>query len=312
MSHMISYYFKSIRSKEVQQLDAYRPGAWVSVEHPTKDEIVQLSEQFKLDLGDLEDALDRDEMPRLERDGDHAYIYVRHVETSKSYEDMTSPVLFVIGPDLFLSIAYRSLPRLDRFLSGQVEFATTQRTKLFLLLMDNIVDQYEDVINRVSRKIQVIRGQLRQHRVANEDFVDFVLVEDELNEFLSALQPLSVILRRLTLGKYIPVFEQDKDLIEDLLLNNEQSIEACLSNIKTIVNIREAYTTIASNELNRTMKILTIATVLIALPNVFFGMYGMNVHLPFAETSFGYYLVVGATLVVMLITVIVARRKKVF
>ena len=57
--------------------------------------------------------------------------------------------------------------------------------------------------------------------------------------------------------------EEDQDIIEDLLLNNEQSIEACNSNIKSIVNIREAYSSISSNNLNRTMKILTGATVLI-------------------------------------------------
>lgn len=308
---MISYYFKSIRTKEVQVLDDYRPGAWVSVEHPTEAEIASLSRQFNLDLGDLEDALDEDEMPRLERDGDHNYIYIRHVYSGTEHESTTSPILFVVGPELFLTIAYRSMPRLERFLSGEVEFATTQRTKLLLLMLDEIVDQYEVFINKVSRRIQIIRNQLRSHSVAREDFVDFVVIEDELNEFLSVLQPMSAILRRLSLGRHIQVFEQDKDLIEDLLLNNEQSIEACTSNIKTIVNIREAYSTIASNELNRTMKILTIATVLIALPNVFFGMYGMNVQLPFAETPFGYFIVVGVTGIVMLVTIIVAKAKKI-
>jgi magnesium transporter len=309
---MISYYFKSIRTKEVQALETYRPGAWVSVEHPTEAEIAELSEKFNLDIGNLEDVLDEDEMPRLERDNEYSYIFVRHVFSGEEHEPTTSPVLFVIGPDLFMTIAYRSLPRLERFMSGQVDFATTQRTKLFLQEMGEIVDQYEVFINKVSRRIQTIRGRLRSHSVEREDFVDFVVIEDELNEFLSALQPMSAILRRLSLGRHIVVFDQDKELIEDLLLNNEQSIEACLSNIKTIVNIREAYSTIASNELNRTMKILTIATVLIALPNVFFGMYGMNVALPFGDHPFGYFIVVGVTFVVMVITIIIARAKKVF
>lgn len=309
---MISYYFKSVRSKEVQVLDKYRPGAWVSVEHPTEAEIAELSEKFQLDIGNLEDALDEDEMPRLERDDEHSYVFVRHVYSGEEHEPTTSPVLFVIGPDLFLTIAYRSLPRLERFVSGQIDFATTQRTKLLLQIMDEVVDQYEVFINKVSRRIQVIRGRLRSHNVEREDFVDFVVIEDELNEFLSALQPMSAILRRLSLGRHMAVFEQDHELIEDLLLNNEQSIEACLSNIKTIVNIREAYATIASNELNRTMKILTIATVLIALPNVFFGMYGMNVELPFGTHPFGYFIVVGVTLVVMVVTIMVARAKRIF
>ena len=306
---MISYYFKSVRSADVLVLDEYRPGAWVSAEYPTKKEITELSDKFHLDVGDLEDALDEDEMPRLARDGDNTYIYVRHVYSSEENEPATSPLLIIIGPELFITIAHRSFPRLEKFLGSNAQFATTQRTKLFLLLMDEIVDQYEVFLNKVSRRIQIIRSRLRSHSVMREDFVDFVTIEDELNEFVSALQPMSAILRRLSLGKYVPIYDQDKDLIEDLLLNNEQSIEACLSSIKTIVNIREAYATIASNELNRTMKLLTMATVLIALPNVFFGMYGMNVDLPFAESPQAYFIVVGTTFVVMALTIWLAWRK---
>ncbi len=292
-------------------LDEYRPGAWISVEHPTEKEIVDLSNKFQLDIGDLEDALDEDEMPRLERDGDTAYIYIRHVYNSEENEPATSPLLIIVGPELFITIAYRSFPRLEKFLQNNTNYATTQRTKLTLLLMDEIVDQYEVFLNKVSRRIQAIRSRLRSHSVVREDFVDFVTIEDELNEFVSALQPMSAILRRLSLGKYVPIYEQDKDLIEDLLLNNEQSIETILSSIKTIVNIREAYATISSNELNRTMKILTTATVLIALPNVFFGMYGMNVRLPFGDHPAAYFIVVGMTFIVMIVTIWIAWRKKI-
>ncbi|NCU30419.1 magnesium transporter CorA family protein [Candidatus Saccharibacteria bacterium] len=308
---MISYYFKSVRNDEVQVLDEYRPGAWISVEHPTEKEIVDLSSRFQLDIGDLEDALDEDEMPRLERDGEMAYIYIRHVYNSEENEPATSPLLIIVGPELFITIAYRSFPRLEKFLQNNTNYATTQRTKLMLLLMDEVVDQYEVFLNKVSRRIQIIRSRLRSHSVAREDFVDFVTIEDELNEFVSALQPMSAILRRLSLGKYVPIYEQDKDLIEDLLLNNEQSIETSLSSIKTIINIREAYATISGNELNRTMKLLTMATVLIALPNVFFGMYGMNVRLPFGDHPAAYSIVVGTTFIVMIVTIWLAWRKRI-
>lgn len=309
---MITYYYKNIRSKNLSTLDEYKSGSWICVENPTSDEIDQLVDRFKLDAGHMEDAMDADEMPRLEKEGELTYIFLRYAYTNNDLELTTAPLLFVVGPDLFITVALHSLPRLQRFTSGKVDFSTTQRTKLVLQVMDQIVDQYEVFINNISRQIKMIRSRLRAQDVGNTDFIDFVLIEDELNEFLSAMLPTTAILRRLMLGRHIPLFAEDQDIVEDLLLNNEQSIEGCRSNVKSIVNIREAYSTIASNNLNRTMKLLTAATVLLTLPNVFFGMYGMNVTLPFADESWAYYGVVITTFVAVIAVFVLARAKRIF
>ncbi len=309
---MITYYYKNIRSKQLSVLDAYQAGAWVCVEKPTAEDIDTLVSKFDLDAGHLADVLDADEMPRLEKEGDLTYIFVRYAYTNDDLELTTAPLLFVVGPELLITIALNNLPRLQHFTSGKVHFSTTQRTKLVLQIMDQIVDQYEVFINNISRQIKIIRSRLRSHDVGNQDFIDFVLIEDELNEFLSALLPTTAILRRLMLGRHIPLFAEDQDIVEDLLLNNEQSIEGCQSNIKSIVNIREAYSTIASNNLNRSMKILTGATVLIALPNVFYGMYGMNVHLPFMDSWWTYFAIVTISIAVSVGVFLYARAKRIF
>lgn len=309
---MITYYYKNLRSKVLMVQKNYQPGCWVCVESPTPEEIDFLIERFKLDPGHMEDALDADEMPRLEKEGDMTYIFVRYAYTNEELELTTSPLLFVVGPEILITVALHSLPRLQRFTSGKVNFYTTQRTKLVLQILHQIVNQYEVFVNNIGRQTKIIRSRLHSHSVANQDFIDFVLIEDELNEFLSALLPTTAILRRLLLGRHIPLFAEDQDIVEDLLLNNEQSIEGCQSNIKSIVSIREAYSTISSNNLNRSMKWLTAATVMIALPNVFFGMYGMNVGLPFQEEPWAYFMVIGVTFFVTLLVFTAARLKRIF
>lgn len=309
---MITYYYKNIRSKKLSIVEGYQPGAWVCVENPTTDEIDYLINTFDLDAGHMNDVLDDDEMPRLEREGDLTYIFVRYAYTNDDMELTTAPLLTILSKEIFITVALKNLPRLQRFTSGKVTFSTTQRTKLFLQIMDQIVDQYEVFINNISRQIKIIRTRLRAHDVGNQDFIDFVLIEDELNEFLSALLPTTAILRRLMLGRHIPLFSEDEDIVEDLLLNNEQSIEGCRSNVKSIINIREAYSTIASNNLNRTMKVLTAATMLIALPNVFFGMYGMNIELPFQHEVWAYAFVIGLTLLATMLVIVLARNRRIF
>lgn len=309
---MITYYYKPSADAELQVLDEYRSNSWVCVESPTEDEIDKLVHDFDLEPGHLEDALDPDEMPRLEKEDQLTYIFVRYAYTNDDLELTTSPLLFVIGKDLLITVALTNLPRLQRFTSGKIQFSSSQQTRLALQIMDQIVDQYEVFINNISRQIKTIRTRLRTHDVSNQDFVDFVVIEDELNEFLSAMMPTNAILRRLMLGRHIKLAAEDKDVVEDLLLNNEQSIEGCRSNVKSIVNIREAYSTIASNNLNRSMKILTTATVIIALPNVFYGMFGMNVDLPFENEPWTYTAIVSLTIVLMLTIFILGRAKRIF
>jgi magnesium transporter len=309
---MIKYYYKSLRSTAVQELPEYKRGSWVYVEAPTPDEIEQVVTKFKLDPGHVADALDEDEMPRLEKEGEQTYIFVRYAYKNAEAELVTVPLLFVFSDNIVVTISLVHLPCLDKFLRGKVDFATTQRAKLVLQILHQIVEQYDTYINSTSKQIKLIRSRLRGHEISNQDFIDFVLIEDELNEFLAALMPTNATLSRLLRGRYIPLFAEDQDIIEDLLLNNEQSIEACNSNIKSIVNIREAYSSISSNNLNRTMKTLTGATVLITLPNVLFGMYGMNIGLPFQHQSWAYAFVVGASLAVCIIVFMVGRRKRIF
>jgi magnesium transporter len=309
---MIKYFFKSLRSERVQELDNYKPGSWVYVEAPSQAEIEQLVKKFGLTAGHLEDALDEDEMPRLEKEGDQSYIFVRFAYKTEDGEIDTTPLLFIFSNDMVMSVSQVRLPALDAFLGGKINFATTQRAKLILLILQQIVEQYDGFISRTSKQIKLIRSRLRGHEITNQDFIDFVMIEDELNEFLSSLMPTNATLRRLLLGRYMPLFAEDQDIVEDLLLNNEQSIEACNSNMQSIMHIREAYSAIASNNLNRTIKTLTVATVLIMLPSLFYGMYGMNISLPFQDAAWAFAGMIAITVVVNVLVVMIARKKRIF
>lgn len=309
---MIKYYYRSLRSQQVKELNDYQRGSWVYAEAPTDEEIELLSKKFNLESGHLQDALDVDEMPRLEREGDQSYIFVRFAYKNEEEELVTVPLLFIFSSEILITVSLVRLPSLDAFLNNKIEFATTQRAKLVLQILQQISERYDTFISRTSKQIKLIRSRLRGHEISNQDFIDFVMIEDELNEFLSSLMPTNATLRRLLLGRYMPLFDEDQDIVEDLLLNNEQSIEACNSNLKSIDNIREAYSSISSHNLNHTMKILTAATVLITLPNVFYGMYGMNIQLPFQNRWYAYPVIVGFTVLVIGFMWIFGRKKRLF
>ncbi|MGH7158193.1 MAG: magnesium transporter CorA family protein [Candidatus Saccharimonadales bacterium] len=308
---MIKYFYKSLRSEKLQELSEYKRGAWVYAEAPNHHEVAKLVSDFKLDEGLIEDALDEDEMPRLEKEGDQSYIFMRFAYKNADGDIETVPLLFIFGKDFLVTVSLVRLPPLDAFLGGKVEFATTQRAKLVLQILGQIVEQYDGFISKTSKQIKLIRSRLRGHEIRNQDFVDFVTIEDELNEFLSALMPANATLRRLLLGRYMPLFEEDQDIVEDLLLNNEQSIEACNSNVKSVTNIREAYSSISTNNVNRTIKLLTVITVMIMLPSMIFGLYGMNIDLPFQEEAWVLVGLVVMAVVLNISVIVIARLRRI-
>ena len=308
---MIKHYYKSIRGDAVTELPHPKPGTWVNIEAPTDEEIEQLTAQFKLEAGFLQDALDEDEVPRLEREGEQTYIFVRYAYKRSDGELDTAPLLIVFDSSVVITVSRDSLPAADALLRGRTPLATTQRTKLILLILSHISDQYDFFISQTSRKIKSIRSRLRSNGVTNQDLIDFATIEDELNEFHSSLQPTNATLRRLLVGRQLPLFEEDTDIVEDLLLNNEQSIEAIRSNLRSIENIREAYQAISTNNLNRMLTILTIATILISIPSVAMGIFSLNIPIPLQTTHWIFWAIVAVNVTLMSFVIYVARRKKV-
>jgi magnesium transporter len=308
---MIKYYYKSLRGEHIRELSEPKPGTWIHVESPSEEELRRLTKTFNLEEGYLHDALDEDEVPRFEREDDMSYMFVRYAYKRPDGELDTAPLLIVFNSEIVMTVSPSHLPAVDTLLKRRAPLATTQRTKLILLILSHISEQYDVLVSQTSRKIKSVRSRLRGQGISNQDLIDFVTIEDDLNEFLASLLPTNATLRRLLAGKQLELFEEDEDIVEDLLLNNEQSIEAIRSNLRSVSNIRDAYSAISSNNLNQIITVLTLATILVALPNVFFGMYGMNVKLPFqhAEWAFPAIIVINLAMIVAIITF--ARKKRI-
>ena len=282
---MIRYYHKTAKDSSTKVLEKFTSGSWVYVEKASKAEIQELVKQFDLDPGHLDDAHDSDEMPRLEREGGQTYFFTRFARTDSDLVLTTTPLLIIFHPKCLITVSLETIPGLEKLTNGKIEVTTSQHGKLALQILDQIDDKYERNLSEIGKQIKSIRARLRVEEIRNQDFVSFVTIEDELNEFMTALTPMTPILKRLMLGKHLKLFNEDKEMVEDLLLNNEQSIAACRSSIKSVVNIREAYSTIMSNDLNRIIRILTVLTVLISIPTLIASIYGMNVDLPFERSS---------------------------
>ncbi|HEY5668227.1 MAG TPA: CorA family divalent cation transporter, partial [Candidatus Saccharimonadales bacterium] len=166
---MVKYFYKSLRSQSMQQLSEYKRGVWVYAEAPSADEIQALTDAFDLELGIALDALDENEMPRLEKGGEQNYIFVRYARKDGEGGLETMPLLFVFAAGAVITISPTKLPCIDKFLKGKIDFATTQRTKLILQILNEIVEGFDGLITQKSKQIKAIRARLRGQEITDQD-----------------------------------------------------------------------------------------------------------------------------------------------
>ncbi|PIR69913.1 MAG: hypothetical protein COU47_00575 [Candidatus Niyogibacteria bacterium CG10_big_fil_rev_8_21_14_0_10_46_36] len=292
---MVTIYHKALKDKSIKALNEFRAGSWLYAEKPTSEELERLADAYAFDIGLLQDAMDPYEVPRLEIEDSIIYIFIR-VPYEVEGRASTAPLLIAIGTDFVLTLAEQYLPIFEKFRDERIEFSTTQKTKLVLQILSEVNNAYHRFLNNISRKIRGTSVSI--DRIDNKDIIQFVTFEHILNDFISALVPINDSLRTLLHGKSLTLYEEDKDLIEDFMLSNDQLVKLCSSNIKLIVNIRGAYSTIMTNNLNRIIKVLTVLTIVLTVPMIIASFYGMNVRLPLAASDHAFWIIVSITSVI--------------
>ncbi len=303
---MIRVFIKTLKESNLRELAHFESGAWVMVESPTEEELADVAGRFSIDLGLLKDAIDFYEVPRIEIEDSATFIYTQF-PIEAGLHIVTIPVLFVLGRDFFITVSSKRFPNIDRFLEEKLEFFTTQKTKLFLQLFSEVNSAYNQHLTRIIR--QVKSSRIKLEKITNQDIIQLVAHEEVLNNFLSVLIPTRNVLNSILTGRFVRLFEEDKDLVEDLSLDNLQLTEICKSNLKNIVNIRDAYSTIMTNNLNSIMKLLTSVTVVLMVPNIISGLYGMNVELPLQNSPMAFIALTGAIVVISVMILLFFIRK---
>ena len=307
---MVNYYFKSVRDEQLKKIGKFKTGSWIYVEDPDKKELSQLAKKLSLEAGHLTDSTDPYEVPRLEIEKEAVYIFTRiPFSLENKIEKITTvPLLVVISNNFIMTICQKPLYFIDKFLEGNIDFSTTQKTKLFLLIFSQINSSYNRNLTRIIRQVRTISIHLEN--IKNHDIVQFVMFEAVLNDFLSALNPTNNILKQLLSGKILKLYENDKDLTEDLFLSNNQLIERSQMNLNIISNIRNAYSTIMTNNLNRVIKFLTALTIILNVPMIISSFYGMNVSLPLAGSPLAFWQISSFTLIITLILLLIFSKNR--
>jgi magnesium transporter len=300
---MVNYYYSNARNRTLVSLDQPRAGSWVSLASPNEAELQTFAQRYGLEMDLLTDALDIYEAPRVETSDGNVYIYVRYCHPEGA-EIATEPMLLVFTPDAILTLSRIETTIFDRLLSGHEEMITTQKAQSLMLLLGKINQSYRLQMNHVSKRILRFRAELRK------SVISIIELEEDLNEFLAALQPQAATLALLTSGKYLRLYDDDRDIIEDLRLDVAELIDFTKSRLGALRNVRQVHDAIATNNLNNTFKRLTSIAIFLTIPTVIGGLWGMNVPVPLAHYANAFWVVIGLAAVFVAIAIGIFRSKR--
>lgn len=291
---MVTHYFKQSEDTKLEQLAVTRAGVWTHVVAPSEDEIQSLIALYGLEETIIEDIDDFFEVPRFEQEGGISYFFTRYPCDVPDLDIDTAPILIVLGETFILTIAKQEVPFLNSFIEGKHLFQTQQKATFFLGLLTVLMGAYDRKLTRIRKMVYRDMGRVRSMR--GKDLQRLVFIEQELNEMISSLVPTNAWIHQLNKGNYIQMFSDDRELLEDLLIDCGQLIDSAKSILKTIQNIRTASEAMLTQGLNNTIRTLTATTIILTIPTIIASLFGMNVQLPIEGQPYAFWIVVAIIL----------------
>ncbi len=301
----------------IHEVEKINGGTWVHMVNPSVSEGQKVADELGLDIEDVLAALDEEESSRVELQDGYTLILV-DIPTTEIRHDKESyttiPLGIILTQDEIVTICTEDNPVLDAFLNNRVkEFSTKKKLRFVYQILYRISVLYQNDLRIIDKKRTEIEERVGEE-TEEVDLIDLHELESTLVYFATSLRANGVVLDRLTRYKRLEQYPEDKELLDDVIVENKQAIEMT-SIYRDIINgTRELMSSVIDNRLNNVMKSLTVITLIMAIPTVISGLYGMNVNskwVPFANTINGFAIICGIIVIICILLLIWMKKKRI-
>ncbi len=293
-------------------------GSWFSLIDPTEEEIKQVSLVLGLDEDFLRNSLDLDERSRIEiEDGNTLIITNLPIMTEDGCFD-TLPLGIIYTPTSIMTVCSKDNNILASFNeSTAYSFDTRNKTEFMLKILYRSVKfylKYLDIINRTSENIE---NEL-QKATNNKALFQLMEIQKTLVYFSTALKDNDIVLQKImrmtksTSLNYLKTTEEDIDMLEDVIIDTRQAIEMVDMHRMILEAMMEGFASIINNNLNQVMKFLAAITIIMSIPTMIGGLWGMNVRVPYGHNPYGFLIVVALSVITSIAVVVYFRKKGMF
>lgn len=311
---MVNIYNSEINGS-LNEVETIEEGCWINMVNPSEKDIKTYATLLDIDIDFIKAALDTEERARLEHDEDNDsvllvidYPYVEFDNENKKYE--TIPMGIIYTNKCIITVCTDENLVIKRFLSTNVKgFYTYKKVRFMLQILFRISTLYIEYLKQINKHINYLEEALREN-TSNEELQQILYLEKSLIYFSTSLRSNDFVLERLKRFRFVNQYEEDEDLIEDILIENKQALDMARIYTNILENMMDVYSTMISNNVNHSMQILTALTVIAAIPTFITGFFGMNVYLPFSDNPFMYIVVSIICIIMCFLAMRVMKLKK--
>lgn len=307
---MIQMFHKA--SYNLREISELEPGCWIHITTPTPAEVEDISRRLNIPQSMLTDPLDKDERARIEIEDDTLLILLRvpYFTSDADVPFNTAPLGIIYSGDFVITVASRHANIMNDFANGLVRnFITVNRERFIFQILNRAALLYLNYLKEINIRTENIEREL-QTAVSNHKLINLQLLGKSLVYFTTSLKANEIMIGRLSTIKQFKVAEDDEELFADVIVEYRQALEMATVYNNILNGTMDAFASIISNNLNVVMRTLTYISVLLMVPTLITSIYGMNVRLPFAESEYGFPIVMGGAIAMSIIVWLYMWRKK--
>ncbi len=295
----------------LQILENPTNGCWIKATNPNPEEIEKL-QNWEIEPELITYSLDQDEMARVERDEGYTLILLRIPHFQGETHDIpysTIPMGIIIKDNLIVTICRHESQITNILTNGKYRgFKTAKRYRFVLYVLLETATRYLTYLREINRSVDHVEDQL-QKSTRNRELLELLKYQKSLVYFTTALHSNEVMMERLQRMRIFNQYDEDEDLLEDVITENQQAIQMTNINAEILSGMMDAFASIISNNLNAVMKVLATLTIVVSLPTLVASFYGMNVSLPGENHPLAFLTVFGISILLSGLAVIIFYKR---
>ncbi len=254
--------------------------SWINVGNPDHDDFEELQTKYKIDEDTISDILDPDEQPRLESEDDYKVIIVRFPITNRETNTLwhTEPLSIIYSTNRVITVCRKRCDLLDKIKTDE----KTSREEFILNILYYIAESYLRSLKELNKRVWESK-QVLQERIRKKELMELLEVENSYTLYMAGLKGNVAVLDKLEKVRGFVKTDEAQELAEDARIELNQGIEVVTSYSKMLKSIKETFESVINMDSNMYINRLTMWNIILVVPTVVVGYYGMNMRLPFAE-----------------------------